>query len=157
MPLTYRLYEFTELTRDLLYDILALRAEVFVMEQNSVYIDADGYDQICLHLCAFEGRKLAGYTRIYPPGTHYKRFEEVAFGRFVLRKDFRGGGNGRALLEQVLKVIRDRFGNPAIKIEAQAYLEKFYNGQGFVRQGDIYILDNVPHCDMRRGPEPDRP
>lgn len=153
MGLTFRLYKFTEINSELLYDILALRAEVFVMEQNSVYIDPDHYDHVCLHLCAFEDNKLAGYARIYPPGGHYKRFEEVAFGRLALRKDFRGNGRGHALLQEVLKVIKERFDNPAIKIQAQAYLESFYNGYGFVREGEVYILDNIPHCDMTRGPE----
>jgi ElaA protein len=145
--LTWKVYEFPDLSRELLYQILRVRQEVFILEQNCFYLDADGKDTQAIHICGFLDNKLAGYARILPPG--YK-FEEVAFGRVLITKDERGKGEGKVLTQKILDVVEDYFGGGAIRISAQSYLQRFYEGFGFKAVGEEYLDAGVQHIEMLR-------
>ena len=118
--MTYSLQTFSELSTQELYDILQLRSEIFVVEQDCVYQDMDGLDQQCLHLSAREEGRLIGYVRILPPGLAY---ENPTIGRVVVAKDQRGRGIGVELMERAQSVIYTHFSGPVpITIMAQSYL-----------------------------------
>jgi ElaA protein len=138
---------FAGLTLDDLYDALALRCRVFVLEQGP-YLDPDGLDRAAWHLL---GRDDAGvlqcYLRVLDPGAKYA---EPAIGRVVTSPEIRGGGSGRALVAE--GVARCAAAHPGlrIRISAQAHLARFYGGFGFVVQGEPYLEDGIPHVEMLR-------
>jgi ElaA protein len=140
-------------TRDL-YELLALRERVFLVEQNIICIDADGKDYKCWHLNAWEGtdpstRKLVAHLRVLPPGLKY---EEAAIGRVVVDQSARGTGLGRTLMEEGIRRVETlaaRSPSP-IRISAQAHLEKFYMSLGFKTVRGPYIEDSIPHIEMLR-------
>ena len=145
--MTWILKAFNDLTPLELYAILRLRNEVFVVEQNCVYQDADNKDPSCYHLMGFENEKLVAYTRLVPPGISY---EEPAIGRVVTSPSSRGTGIGKELMQQSIKEAQRLFGKLPIKIGAQLYLEKFYESLGFKRTSEIYLEDNIEHIEMLR-------
>lgn len=136
---------FEELTPHQLYAILHLRNEVFVVEQNCVFQDADHKDQGSRHLMAWSGDTLAGYTRLLPQGLAY---EEMSIGRVVTSPLFRRTGIGKTLMEESIRQCHALFGNGAIKIGAQSYLKNFYGSFGFVQTGEAYMEDGIPHIHM---------
>lgn len=139
---------FDQLSLQQLYDIMALRQEVFVVEQDCVYLDADGKDQESIHLMAYsEKGQLAAYARIMPKGLRYVNY--IAIGRIVSSPAHRGKGIGRLLVQECLTQIRQLFGEQAIKISAQSYLLKFYESFGFQTVGEPYLEDGIPHVAMR--------
>lgn len=137
--------KFDELTPFELYAILQLRNEVFVVEQNCVYQDADNKDPLSYHLMAWENNKLFAYTRIIPPGIAYA---EASIGRVVTSPAIRKTGIGRELMQVSLEKITDLFGNSPVRIGAQQYLEKFYSSLGFQSTGKLYLEDGIPHVEM---------
>ena len=140
---------FQELTLEELYDMMMLRQEVFIVEQDCVYMDADGNDQIARHLMGFdENKKLIAYTRIFPKGIIYEKYP--AFGRVVTAPSARGKGIGRALMAATLKKMEELFPGEVVKISAQRYLEKFYKSLGFEIVGEGYLEDGIPHVAMVR-------
>ena len=141
----YRAFQFCDLPNQLLYDILALRAEVFVVEQNSAYLDPDGIDAECIHICLMENDTLIGYARIVPPGV---KFTEASIGRFVLDAAPRGHGTGKKLFAHSIEELRKRFGNVSIRIEAQHHLRDFYTAFGFSIDSEIYDWGGIPHVKM---------
>ena len=149
MQLHWVLKKFDELTPYELYQILRLRDEVFVVEQNCVYQDADNNDQICYHLSGTENNKLVAYTRLSPPNTIYT---EASIGRVVTSPVFRRKGAGKMLMEHSIKSVYDLFGYVPIKIGAQLYLKKFYNDLGFKQISDVYLEDGIEHIHMIREP-----
>ena len=92
----WKLYRFEELTTGVLYDILVLRAEVFVVEQACPYLDPDGKDKLSLHLCGYEENGLIAYARLIPPGIMY---EEASIGRVLSKLTVRRTGMGRLLMQ----------------------------------------------------------
>ncbi|XXF81693.1 GNAT family N-acetyltransferase [Myxococcaceae bacterium GXIMD 01537] len=148
--LDWRWKTFPELSLDELYAVLALRLEVFVVEQRSLYQDADGLDRECHHLLGTfqeEGSALAAYLRVLPPGL---KFEEVSIGRVVVAPRARGQNLGRELMTRALAFVEERYPGQRIRISAQHYLLAFYEGLGFRARGDVYDEDGVPHIDMLR-------
>jgi ElaA protein len=137
--------KFNELNAQELYAILQLRNEVFVVEQNCVFQDADNKDQYCYHLAAWQDDKLLAYARIVPPEISYS---ESSIGRIVTSRWARGTGAGRELVMQSINELHRLFGNVDIRIGAQLYLKRFYESFGFTQSGDIYIEDNIPHIEM---------
>ncbi|MCU6435605.1 GNAT family N-acetyltransferase [Undibacterium sp. Jales W-56] len=139
------------LTAIQLYDIFAARSEVFVVEQNCVFLDMDGVDKISLHLVGWgkrdEKNAVAAYLRIVPPGV---TFPEVSLGRVITSKDFRGSGAGKELITQGLAHLEKYYPQQPVRIGAQAYLEKFYGSFGFVTVSDVYLEDDIPHVEMLR-------
>ncbi len=136
---------FKDLTNEELYEIFRLRMEVFVVEQNCPYQDADGKDLKSLHVQGKQDGKLIAYTRIVPPGVSYK---EVSIGRVITSKEVRKTGAGKMLMSKTIVYLKKEFGNVPIRIGAQEYLKKFYEGFGFISEGDSYIEDGIPHIIM---------
>lgn len=130
-----------------LYALLRLRADVFVVEQNCVFGDIDGKDPEARHLLAFADDALGGYLRVFLPKTPAGA---AKIGRVVVAPAFRSTGLGRRLMVAALDEIADRLGAVPVELAAQAHLEKFYGGFGFVRCSDDYLEDDILHCDMRK-------
>ncbi len=138
--------KFSDLSQDELYGILQARNEVFVVEQQCVYQDADGYDQVALHAALpYEGR-LGAYCRILPPDIKYT---EWSIGRVLTVGTARGKKLGHLLMATALNTIAAHGGGD-VRISAQSYLQRFYEVHGFVRIGDEYLEDNIPHIEMLR-------
>lgn len=129
-----------------LYTILRVRSEVFVTEQHCVYLDADGKDAACHHLCGYAGDELAAYARLLPPGLSYA---EASIGRVLTAMEYRKNGFGGALMKEAIKHVYALFNCDAIKIGAQLYLKKFYESMGFVQTNEPYLEDGIPHIEMR--------
>lgn len=127
--------------------VLALRAQVFVVEQNCAYQDPDGKDVVSYHLLMESGEELVAYARLVPPGVSYA---EAAIGRVVTSQTVRGKGWGKALMEVAIAQTQKKFEVKEICISAQSYLLKFYGDLGFVAEGEEYLEDDIPHWKMRR-------
>jgi len=137
---------FSELSPLVLYKIMKARSEVFVVEQNCVYLDADGKDLNAYHLVLWQDDKVAGYTRLLAPGVSY---DEMSIGRVLTTSQFRNHGFGKTLMQQSIEECRHLFGTGPIVIGAQMYLKRFYESFGFIQEGDMYLEDNIPHIHMR--------
>jgi len=145
----YKCKSFSELSIDELYEIMALRQEVFVVEQDCPYLDADGKDQQALHLMGFDkNKKLISYARIAASGVFYENY--ISIGRIVSAPSVRGKGVGKKLIIESLDTIDKLFNSKAIKISAQCYLIRFYKSFGFEIIGEEYLEDNIPHIAMIR-------
>lgn len=145
--LRFSCFSFHQLTPYELYDIMVLRQEVFVVEQNCPYLDADGKDLQCWHLLGRnDAGKLICYTRLLPEGLAYEGY--VSIGRVVSSPSARGAGAGKILMQRSIEMCRHLFGNQPIKIGAQSYLLKFYEGFGFRSIGEEYLEDGIPHTKM---------
>lgn len=145
MQIKWVLKKFDELSPEELYSILKLRSEVFVVEQNCVYLDMDGKDERCFHLCGYLSNDLVAYTRLLPPGLAYPY---SSIGRVVTSPAVRRTGAGRLLMHESVKCVYDLFGPGPIKIGAQLYLKAFYESFGFIQSGDMYLEDGIEHIAM---------
>ncbi|HET6768113.1 MAG TPA: GNAT family N-acetyltransferase [Chitinophagaceae bacterium] len=143
------LKKFGELTLDELYSILELRSKVFIVEQNCVYNDPDGNDQVAWHLMGVGEEQLIAYARILPPGVVYT---DPAIGRVVTAPSKRKSGLGRELMNRCIKHCEDLFGKTSITLSAQVYLKKFYESLGFSAIGNEYLDDGIPHIKMSSKP-----
>ncbi|MFZ6849657.1 GNAT family N-acetyltransferase [Undibacterium sp. RuRC25W] len=146
LQLQWQCVPFSELTNLQLHEIYAARCAVFILEQACPYQDIDGKDPQCHHLIAWgpEG-EVAAYTRIVPAGLS---FTEPSIGRVLSGKKWRGSGIGKLLISNSIAALRDLYPNAAIRIGAQAYLEKFYGSFGFETVSEMYLEDDIPHVDM---------
>lgn len=159
---------FDKLTTSQLYEVLKLRGEIFVVEQECVYPDCDGRDRDCWHLMVWDDEKnstdrreggqnvtgekrpdvcapdLAGYLRILPRGS---AFDEMAIGRVMVRASYRGGSLAREMMEHALAFITEQ-GEKRVRISAQQYLTGFYESLGFHIASEGYLEDGIPHIDM---------
>jgi ElaA protein len=146
--ITWQCAHFSEFSAAQLYAVLSMRSEVFIVEQNCVYQDMDGVDIDCLHVIGWTSdQQVAAYMRIVPPG---RKFAEVSLGRVITSNTARGTGIGKQLLTRGLELIAAHYPGLAIRIHAQAYLEKFYGTFGFVTVSDVFMEDNIPHCVMMK-------
>jgi len=141
--------KFDELTLDELYNILQLRNEVFIVEQDCVYKDLDGKDRSAWHLMAVEDDKLVAYTRILPPGVSYS---DPSIGRVVTSSLKRRSGLGRELMKRSIEACERLFGKTSITLSAQVYLQIFYGSFDFIVVGEEYLDDGIPHIEMSRKP-----
>lgn len=139
---------FDELTPRELYAIMQLRIDVFVVEQNAVFQDADNKDQKCYHLMGFDGADLMLYARLVPKGVSYAG--HISIGRIISAQPIRGKGLGKVLVQKAIDACNDVFGEQTIVIGAQARLERFYTDFGFVTTGEVYIEDGIDHVEMTR-------
>ncbi len=143
----FRLKYFRDLTPEELYEVLALRQKVFIVEQNCPYLDADGRDAGCLHLMGWDDAgRLAAYTRLLPRGVAYEDYASI--GRVVTAPEARGTGAGKRLMEESIRRLYESLGHCDIKIGAQTYLLRFYEGFGFRSTGREYLEDGIPHTEM---------
>ncbi len=143
----WRLKRFHEMTVDELYNILQLRNEVFIIEQNCVYQDVDGKDQTAWHLMGIDDSQLIAYTRILPAGISY---EDPSIGRVVTLPSKRRSGLGRELMHASIAECERLFGKTPITLSTQSYLIHFYESLGFSTVGDQYLEDGIPHIKMTR-------
>lgn len=129
-----------------LYEIIALRIKVFIIEQACLYEELDYKDFKSIHVYGKDkSGKIVAYLRILAPGV---TFDEVAIGRVVVHPEVRKFGIGRELMQVGLQAVCDLYGDVPVRISAQAYLEKFYASLGFVPQTEIYLEDDIPHLEM---------
>ena len=146
MSISWKTKTFDELSTQELYQILRLRSEIFVVEQNCVYQDIDNKDQKALHLFGiFEGEIIA-YSRLFKPGDY---FEFSSIGRVVVAEKHRDKNFGHELIDQSILEINRRFNVQNITISAQLYLKKFYESHGFVATSETYLEDDIPHIEMK--------
>jgi ElaA protein len=136
---------FSELNTIELYQILQLRAEVFVVEQDCVYQDVDDKDQKALHVFCFKNEKIVAYTRIFKPGDYFKN---ASIGRVVVVASERKYGFGHDVIKASILAIKNHFKEDIITISAQVYLKKFYESHGFHQIGKDYLEDGIPHIEM---------
>jgi ElaA protein len=141
---------FAALTPEELYKILQLRNEVFIVEQNCPYQDCDNKDMYAWHLMGMMENRLLAYARLLAPGISYS---ESSIGRVVSSPSSRKTGMGKKLMEESIQQIRNLFQTDVIRIGAQLYLQKFYESFGFIKDGDIYLEDNIPHIIMLKEPK----
>lgn len=145
---------FEALSTHQLYAVLKLRQEVFLLEQRCFYPDADGLDERCWHgLGRARDGRLVACARIVPPDASVA---EPAIGRVVVAPDWRAIGLGSLLMQQSIAVARQCHPGKAIRIAAQANLERFYEQLGFLRDGEVYDDAGILHCDMSLRAEPNR-
>jgi ElaA protein len=141
----FKVKKFKELSVTELYAVMKLRQEIFVLEQNCPYVDADGKDLQSVHVMGYEKKKLLAYARVVPPGVSYKT---PSIGRVVVDQKYRGKKYGYVLMEKCIKDVLKRYKTDSITISAQLYLKKFYTNTGFNAVGDVYPEDNIPHIKM---------
>lgn len=143
MELTVKRFE--DLTVDELYDILKLRVDVFVVEQNCPYTEIDGKDRNAFHVMLGDADGLWAYLRVLEPGM---TFEESSIGRVITHPDKRRLGLGSKLLDEGIRIAREHMDTPGIRIEAQVYARAFYEGKGFVQCSEEFLEDGIPHIEM---------
>jgi ElaA protein len=138
---------FDELSTKELYDVLQLRSEVFVVEQDCVYQDIDGKDERALHIMGLEDGNLVAYARCFQAGDY---FDEASIGRVLVRENYRKMGYGHVITKASIEAIKTNYKADKIKISAQVYLVIFYESHGFKTIGDRYMEDGIPHIAMLR-------
>ena len=134
---------FRQLRTDELYELLRVRTEVFVVEQNCVYQDLDGDDQEAIHLWLTLEDKIVALARLCPAGT---RMTEISIGRVITTE--RGKGYGKQIMLHAIDAAIENFGATLIDIEAQEYAKGFYESVGFKQSSDTFMLDGIPHIKM---------
>lgn len=143
--IVWHCFRFDTLTNNQLYEILKLRSEIFVVEQQCIFLDMDDKDQQSYHVAGYIDDQLIAYSRLLPAGLS---FAEISIGRVVAAKDARNTGAGRALMEKSIQYTKEVFGNQPIRIGAQLYLKKFYSSFGFKPVSDVYMEDGIEHIEM---------
>ena len=147
MELKWKIKPFEALNVNELYDLLKLRSEIFVVEQNCVYLDLDGKDKKALHLIGEYDNKIVAYVRLFDAGI---TFDNASIGRVVIDADYRDRKWGHDLMREAISAIKSNFNKEKITIGAQLYLKKFYESHGFVQSSEMYLEDDIPHIEMIR-------
>lgn len=145
MDIKFEVKRFDELSIKELYKILHLRAEIFVVEQDCVYQDIDNKDQKAIHVIGYKDEDIVAYTRLFDARDYY---ENASFGRVLVSEKERKYGYGHDLIKVSIKAIETNFKTKKIKISAQKYLKKFYESHGFIKLGEEYLEDGIPHIAM---------
>lgn len=143
----FKIKPFPELSTNELYEMLQLRSEVFVVEQNCVYQDIDGKDQKAIHVLGYSEGVLVACSRLFKPKDY---FEYASIGRVIVKASHRDKKLGHELMRVSIDAITILFQETKITISAQLYLQKFYESHGFVLVGDSYLEDDIPHIEMKR-------
>ena len=146
VDLFFEVRKFGELTNIELYNLLKLRSKVFVLEQQCAYLDMDDKDQKSLHVMVYYQNQFVAYARILPEGVSYP--DALSIGRVIIDEAYRGKKWGYPLIEFCIKYCSKKFDCKKITISAQEHLKSFYEKCGFVKQGDSYLEDNIPHIKM---------
>lgn len=146
MHLEWQIKHYRDLTLNEFHDIIALRLEAFVVEQNCAYLDLDGKDKKCYHLLCRNGKgDVVATARVLPPGLSY---EDAAIGRVVIDEEIRGHGIGHDLMQRCIDFCALEFGGAPIRISAQKHLENYYAKHDFKSTGKEYLEDGIPHVEM---------
>ena len=138
-------YTYQQLSKEKLYQIIRLRLEVFVLEQNCIYQDLDNKDQKAIHLVGEEEGKVIAYTRLFKKGDY---FENASIGRVIVKKESRKKDYGKIIMQKSIEELKKEHNEENIEISAQKYLIKFYDDLGFKKSGEEYLEDNIPHIKM---------
>lgn len=146
MPLKFTTKYFFDLSPNELYAATRLRNEVFVVEQQCIFQDADNVDVNCHHLFLWDNETLVAYARLVPKNIAYSNY--ISIGRVVGNSAYRGKGMGKLLMQKAIEQCNIIFGKQAIKIGAQLYLKKFYESFGFKQIDAIYLEDGIEHIYM---------
>lgn len=146
MTLEWQTLAFTELSGEDLYAAMRLRQQIFVVEQNCAYLDLDNLDQHATHMLGKGDGDLLAYQRCLAPGLSYP---ESSLGRIVVSPALRGQQIGKLLVQRGIQYNLLQWPGSGIRINAQAHLQDFYAGLGFVAEGSEYLEDNIPHRQMR--------
>ncbi|MEO8240593.1 MAG: GNAT family N-acetyltransferase [Flavobacterium sp.] len=147
MELKWKIKPFEALSVHELYDVLRLRSEIFVVEQNCVYLDLDDKDKVALHLIGEYDGKVVAYSRLFDAGIS---FDNASVGRVVVDANYRDKKWGHDLMREAIAGIKSNFNTDKITIGAQLYLKKFYESHGFVQTSEMYLEDDIPHIEMLR-------
>lgn len=143
----FNLLHFSEINSHDMYQILRLRSEVFVLEQNCAYLDMDNIDQQALHLYQKSpSGEVISYARILPP--NLLNNQQSSIGRVVVAKEHRQEKLGYALMLTAIEHTKKLFPDHPIQISAQTYLTQFYQRLGFINTGHFYLEDDIPHQEM---------
>ena len=146
MKFEHQVKSFQELSLEEFHDIIALRIQIFIIEQNCPYQEVDGKDKLAHHLFfKNEIDEIIAVTRILPQGISYT---EVAIGRVVVHEDYRGTGLGNQLMADSMNFVRDKYGEVPVRLSAQKHLENYYGNHGFKSTGKEYLEDGIPHLEM---------
>ena len=137
--------KFEKLTSVELYEIIKLRIDIFVVEQNCPYPELDRKDYKAIHHFIKDNDEIVAYLRILPKGVSY---DEMSIGRFIVKKDHRGRGFAKKILKNAINYIEKELNETEIRLSGQKYLEKFYNSFGFDTVSDVYLEDDIPHVEM---------
>ena len=146
MDITYEIKDFDSLTTVELYEIMRLRQEVFIVEQDCPYQDADSKDQHCHHVLGWGDGQLHTYARLVPKSVSYADYTSI--GRVITSAALRRKGYGQPLMQRSIEAINKLYPDETIKISAQVYAVPFYNRLGFVAKGEKYLEDDIPHIAM---------
>lgn len=146
-PLNYSIKHFSELTPLELYQLLKLRIEVFIIEQNCPYEECDNKDLNAYHILGKdENDEIQAYTRLLDAGASYEHYSSI--GRVVTSAKYRKSGEGRKLMNYSLQKISELYPHLHVKISSQSYIAKFYESLGFKATGEEYLEDGIPHIGM---------
>jgi ElaA protein len=148
MEQLYKIKRFENLTTTELYEILRVRAEVFVVEQTCIYQDLDEKDKKAYHFFVEEDRKVVAYLRVLDKGVSYP---EISIGRVLVTEENRRKGLARELMEKAIDFIKKDLGENRIRISGQLYLQAFYESLGFQTVSEVYLEDDIPHVEMLYG------
>ena len=144
--ISWSIKSFDELNKNELYDLLKLRSEVFVVEQNCVYQDIDDKDIKGTHIFGHDGNDQIAYLRVTEVDVFYPN--HISIGRVVVKQTHRNKKFGSEILAKAIDFCRKKFPKTPIKISAQTHLKSFYNQLGFEFKGEAYLEDGIPHCAM---------
>ncbi len=149
MDVIFQCIPFNAFSVESLYQVMQLRQEVFVVEQDCPYLDADGRDPRALHVLGVDNTgDLVAYSRLFSKGIIYEKY--AAIGRVVTASKVRGKGVGISLMRESIQQLKHHFGDEPIKISAQYHLRAFYEALGFRTIGEQYMEDGIPHIGMIR-------
>ncbi|MCC9622640.1 GNAT family N-acetyltransferase [Thalassospira sp. MA62] len=143
--------QFDEMTARQVHDLLRLRQEIFVIEQNCIFAEIDGLDPLCTHILGMIGDDVIAAARIVAPGLdpgHDKQGDRPAIGRVVTNRAFRGQGAGRQVMLRAIARCAEQFPGKNIYLNGQLYLKAFYESLGFRQEGGAYEEDGIPHISM---------
>lgn len=148
--LKWEIIPFEKLTVPQLYELLRLRQDIFIVEQECPYPDIDNLDHLAAHLLGRNANgELIAYARLFAPGI---RFPEASIGRVVIHEQARGNGTGHALMSHAIQTCDSQYGPGAIRIDAQAHLQGFYQRHAFSVCSEPHMVDGILHVTMRREP-----
>lgn len=138
---------FGELSTDELYQMIRIREEVFVLEQQCIYVDCDGYDPRCDHIIIKDNNEVVATCRIIPAGVKY---EQISIGRVVVSDKVRRRGLGTMMVEEGLAYINSKYGDQDVILSAQVAIKEMYEAVGFRVDSDVYLEDGIDHVRMIR-------
>lgn len=141
----WKMKKFDELSAEEIYEILKIRNQIFIVEQQCPYLDCDGRDMKSYHLFMENNKEIAAYLRIIEKGVSYN---EISIGRVLVNPKYRGKGLARDMMKEAIEFINNQLNEDIIRIEAQAYLIDFYKSFGFKQISEVFLEDNIPHIEM---------